>query len=359
MNLLGLDHIRIILQLSVGALGLNSTVLHYDYVVRHLHDLDGMGCQDARLVLHQSEKDLLADIFADLYIQGGDRVVHDKDVWSLVDRSGQGEPGFLPAGQVDTFLANLCHVSCRHDLEIWLQLAGKDRLYISPFVKVAAKQHVVAQLAVLDPRLLLVKSSRSVDGDGASAGEVRVQQGVLEGPHLQVLNRSAIIANKLHLLLGDVDHLTNHSVKQAGLARSHLADNYCERALLDLNVQVLETRYLIHSAVVQRYMDVSMHVLLVTEIVPAFADAAHVLGLLIVVLLPQLLPDLVLISAVKLRSDSPAEVSHHLDCILTPLFSLYSLYQACLTFGRTVKLPQLFHTLPSFKEVPIQMEGVL
>ena len=57
-------------------------------------------------------------------------VVHQDDVLVRVDSSSKGDPGLLPAAQVDSFLANLSLISSRQYLQVSGQFADLDDLVV-------------------------------------------------------------------------------------------------------------------------------------------------------------------------------------------------------------------------------------
>ena len=184
MDFLDLLHVRVVLKFIVRALGNNFTFVHDDNLVSKVHEVDCVRHEDSSLVGKNALEDLSEDLLASGAVQGRDRVVHEDNIWALVNGSSQADSSLLATREIDSFFSNFSQISSWHQLNVGFQLAGEDSLNIFALIEIATEAHILSQLAVLDPVLALDESSGSSDGDWALSSEVLLEQNVLKALQL-------------------------------------------------------------------------------------------------------------------------------------------------------------------------------
>mmetsp|Transcript_27885 Transcript_27885/g.34620 ORF Transcript_27885/g.34620 Transcript_27885/m.34620 type:complete len:305 (+) Transcript_27885:2083-2997(+) len=276
-------------------------------------------------------------------VQRRDRVVHDQHVGALVDGAGQSHSRLLPARKVDALLADLSCVARRHDRQVGLELAGHDGLHVLLLVEVSAEEDVFAQLAVLDPGLLLAEAGRAVHADGALGAEVGGEERVFEVAHFALLDGALVVADLFDRLLRHEDQLANHGVEEGALAGASRADDDREGALLDLDVEVFQADDLLEIAVLER--DGRLVLGVARHLEDRLANAAHVLRRLLVLLFLDLLANLVFFSLVELGGDAVGEVALDGEGVGVVSGDLVALDEAFLALRCAVELPELLHAL--------------
>lgn len=167
MDVLDLHEVRVEDEVGVAALCSHFSVLHDDDVVGEVHEVNSVGHQDSRLLLHEAGKDLVKDVLAHVRVKSRDWVVHNEHIRAVVDGPSKSKSCFLATRKVDAFLTDFSLITSWHDCKIWLELAGQDGLNVLFLVKLCAKEDVVAELAVLDPSLLLTVASSAMDSHWA------------------------------------------------------------------------------------------------------------------------------------------------------------------------------------------------
>jgi len=218
MDLLHLEHVGVTGELLVGTLCLDAAVVHDNDVVSQMNELNGVGHQDPCFAAHQSNEDLLKNLFAHVGVEGGNGVIHNEDVRTLVDGPCERDPCLLTSREVDAFFADLCRVAGRHYGNVGLQLARCDRLYIPELVKLASEEDVFANLPILDPGLLFAVASLAARRDGTGPSEVHREETLLQVAHLSIFDWALIVAHFLDYARREVNHLANHRVQERGLS---------------------------------------------------------------------------------------------------------------------------------------------
>jgi len=231
--------VRVVLQLLESAESLDFPVFNNNNVVREVQKVDRVGHQNPRLVPQQALKHMLEYLLADVGIESRYRIVHQDDIGVRIDGPREAYSGFLPTRQVDALFADFSLVSVRQNLKVSFQLARLDGLAVSLFFVRLAKQNVVADRHILDPRTLLhVRNGPSYLYGLLSDFEVGLKETSPQAIKLFLGSLMVKTAEVVDLGLWHVNQVTDDSLEQAGLARAHVADDAHELPLLRLQPDV-------------------------------------------------------------------------------------------------------------------------
>lgn len=286
-----------------------------------------------------------------------DRIIHKQHVGSRINSARQRDSCLLATGQVDAFLANFSIVTGRHNLEIRLQLACHDGLHVPALFKFLAEKYIFAELAVLNPWLLLTETCRAVNGDGALAGKVDIAEFVLESALLTVLDTTCVVTNLFASRVRHVNELANHTIQKSSLACARRTNNDSKRALLNIDIEVLKANNLVKGAVLQG--NLRLFSLAAAHIEAGLADLSHAFRFLLILFLLDLLTNLVLVSLVEFRRHSVGEVALDLERIFVIVRFLLTVNEACLSLGSGVELKELLHTLHQAEVLAVEVLTVV
>ena len=109
--------------------------------------------KDTSLAFQSTLYDLIYNLASGLGVESRYWVIHEDNVRVGVYCTSKAQPGFLAARQVDTIFTDFLHVSRREGIYVFDQLAGLDRFQVPGSVEGQAKQYIVSDRFVLDPRI--------------------------------------------------------------------------------------------------------------------------------------------------------------------------------------------------------------
>lgn len=90
-----LNQVRVVLDLVVGALQDDLALLEKDDDVNQMKEVYGVRDQDAGLVFQDARENIFEDLFLDVRVECGNRIVHEDDFFVSVDSSGKRNARFL------------------------------------------------------------------------------------------------------------------------------------------------------------------------------------------------------------------------------------------------------------------------
>jgi hypothetical protein len=109
------------------------------------------------------EYEYLEDLSAGVRIDCAEHIVEEVDIAVLVDGTGELDALLLPAAEVDATLANLRLVAKLHHLQVLLQAAHPDDLFVPLPVHGLPEEDVLLDGAVLNPCRLRDVSCAATD----------------------------------------------------------------------------------------------------------------------------------------------------------------------------------------------------
>ena len=153
-------------ELGVGSLLGNGTVVQDDDVVSLGKEVECLGDQDTSLAVESVEETFLEDGTSNARVEGSEGVVQQVDVGIGVDGTGQGKTGLLATGQVGTTLDDLTGNTVGETLEVRSKGSSTDSALKTTDIHGLAEGDVLLDGGGLNPCLL------GAIGDGAISDDL-------------------------------------------------------------------------------------------------------------------------------------------------------------------------------------------
>jgi len=111
VDLYQLPEVGLMFDFFVVTLARDFAILEADDGVSKRQEVHVMADKDARFILQFAHDDSFEDALFDALVEGGERVVKQDAIFIGVDGTGQADASFLPAAQIDAFLADFSLVT--------------------------------------------------------------------------------------------------------------------------------------------------------------------------------------------------------------------------------------------------------
>ena len=164
-----IDHLAelaiLAVELSVGSLLSNGTVVQDDDMVNLGEEAESLGDQETSLAMEGVEETLLEDGASNAWIESSEGVIQQVDVGVGVDSTGQGKTGLLTTGQVSAALDDLTGDTVGETLEISGEGSGTNGTLEALGIHGLAEGDVLLDGGGLDPCLLRAVGDGTVSDD--------------------------------------------------------------------------------------------------------------------------------------------------------------------------------------------------
>jgi hypothetical protein len=107
--------LAIIFQLFIGALCADTTLTHQHDPITQMQIVGSMRHEHSGFLTANAFDDLRKDLLADVHIQCRNRIIHQHDLCSGVDGSGEAYPCFLSTGEINALCTDLRHITSRQN----------------------------------------------------------------------------------------------------------------------------------------------------------------------------------------------------------------------------------------------------